>query len=306
MLTFLSTTKAFRGLFQVIQTNAVTSWSTLVPPEQVILFGDDDGTGELCARLGLRHRPDVARNEHGTPLLSDMWVAGQELAATPVVCWSNADVIFTPALLEAARIVDAHPRPALLVGRRTDIGLTERLDFTDPRWLDHVVALADAQGELKPLNWIDYFVFPTGLFRELPAFAIGRPGYDQWLIWHARELGADVVDATAFVTAIHQRHDYSHAGNRRVVFQGPEAQANFAIVDDWRHFHSIANANLVLHADGTLASNRSMQHRLAVPKRHLAHALRFTRPLRQRVLGEQASWRARLRREGRSGQPSAR
>ena len=44
--------------------------------------------------------------------------------------------------------------------------------------------------------------------------------------------------------AVHQRHDYSHVGSRTAVFGGVEAQQNAAIVDDWRHYHSIAYAPL--------------------------------------------------------------
>ena len=134
-------------------------------------------------------------------------------------------------------------------------------------------------------------MFTRGLFTELPPFAIGRPGYDPWLIWRAADLGADVVDATDFVLAVHQRHDYSHVGTRAAVFSGVEAQQNAAIVDDWRHYHSINHARLKLDADGRIVAARGPTTRLARPRRYAAHPLRFTRPLRQRLLGEQATRR---------------
>ena len=96
MLTILSTPKAFTGLFAVIQRNAIESWTKLEPRPEIILFGRDPGTAEICDELGLRHVPDVATNAQGTPLLSDMFITGQALATNPVVCWANADIIFTP------------------------------------------------------------------------------------------------------------------------------------------------------------------------------------------------------------------
>ena len=150
-------------------------------------------------------------------------------------------------------------------------------------------------------------MFTRGLFTELPPFAIGRPGYDPWLIWRAADLGADVIDATDYVLAVHQRHDYSHVGTRAAVFSGVEAQQNAAIVDDWRHYHSIAHARLKLDATGRLVPARGRH----VPpgaspalRRHTS--LRFTRPLRQRLLGEQATRRrtavaVRLNRQGEIG-----
>lgn len=289
-LTILSTPKAFRGHFGVIQRNAIEGWTRLSPRPDIILFGRDEGTAELCAELGLRHVPDVATNAEGTPLLSDMFLRGQELATTPLVCWSNADVIHTDRLVEAARLAAGRERPVYVIGQRTDVDQTTPLPF-DGDWQARLTARAAAEGEVKPVNWIDWFLFTRGLFAELPPFAIGRPGYDPWLIWKAAELGADVIDATSFVPAIHQRHDYSHVGSREATFTGVEAKRNAAIVDDWRHYHSIAYAPLRLEADGTVRPNRTLRHRLARPRTRLAHALRFTRPLRRRMLGEQATWR---------------
>jgi hypothetical protein len=295
VLTILSTPKAFTGIFDVIQRNAITSWTKLEPRPEIILFGRDEGTAELCAELGIRHVPEVALTPEGTPLLSDMFLRGQQLAANDVVCWSNADVIFTSELLHAATLVHEHPRSAYLVGRRTDIEQHDLLDFSAD-WQDQLRARATSEGERKPANWIDYFMFTRGLFVELPPFAIGRPGYDPWLIWRATDLGADVIDATDYVWAIHQRHDYSHVGNRAIAFTGVEAQRNAAIVDDWRHYHSIAYARLKVDASGAVVPARGAFYRIARPRTYLGHALRFLRPFRRWLIGERASVRGRFRR----------
>ena len=140
-------------------------------------------------------------------------------------------------------------------------------------------------------------MFTRGLFADLPPFAIGRPGYDPWLIWRAADLGADVIDATNFLWAIHQRHDYSHVGSRAIAFAGVEAQRNAAIVDDWRHYHSIAYARLKVDATGEVVPARGVFYRIARPRTYAAHALRFTRPFRRWLIGERASRRGRFRRK---------
>lgn len=295
MLTILSTPKAFSGIFEVIQRNAITSWTKLDPRPEIILFGTDDGTRELCTDLGLIHVPVVATTPEGTPLLSDMFLQGQRMAGGAVVCWSNADVIFTSEVLHAADVVRDHGRPAYLVGRRVDIDQLEPLGF-EPGWEDALRSRAAREGERKPANWLDYFMFTKGLFDDLPPFAIGRPGYDPWLIWRAAELGADVIDATEYVRAIHQRHDYSHVGSRSIAFTGVEAQRNAAIIDDWRHYHSLAYARLKLDAAGDLVPARGLFYRIARPRTYLGHALRFTRPIRRWLIGERASLRGRFRR----------
>jgi hypothetical protein len=292
VLTLLSTPKAFRGHNGVIQRNALTAWSHLSPRPEVILFGADEGTAEICAELGFRHVPDVATNDQGTPLVSDMFLQGQALARTPMVCWSNADVIHTDRLVRAAELSVARGGPLYVVGQRTDIDQTSPLEFA-PDWQATIVRRAASHGELKPMNWIDWFLFTRGLFEALPPFAIGRPGYDPWLIWRAADLGAEVVDATRFVPAVHQRHDYAFAGGREAIFTGAEAQANATQVGDWRRYHSIAYATLVLDEEGRFAPARGLRYRVARPRTWLAHQLRFTRRLRRRLLGEQATRRRR-------------
>lgn len=50
MITIFTTAKPFRGHDGVIQRNALESWEFLDPNVQVILFGDDEGTDEKCAK----------------------------------------------------------------------------------------------------------------------------------------------------------------------------------------------------------------------------------------------------------------
>jgi len=82
MLTLLSAPKPFRGHIGVIQTNAITSWLRLSPPCEVVLFGDDEGVADAAQRTGARHVPQVARNQYGTPILSDVFDQGAALAGT--------------------------------------------------------------------------------------------------------------------------------------------------------------------------------------------------------------------------------
>ena len=44
----------------------------------------------------------------------------------------------------------------------------------------------------------------------MPEFAIGRAGWDNWMIYKALKNGWHVIDATPSLMVIHQNHDYSH------------------------------------------------------------------------------------------------
>ena len=55
MLTLFAIPKAFRGEFNQIQRNAITSWTLLEPKPEIILLGDDEGTAEVAKEFGVRH-----------------------------------------------------------------------------------------------------------------------------------------------------------------------------------------------------------------------------------------------------------
>ena len=81
MLTIFGIPKAFEGHFEVIQRNAIQSWTRLSPRCQILLFGDEKGTAEVAAELGVRHIPAVDRNEFGTPLLNSIFAQAEKDAS---------------------------------------------------------------------------------------------------------------------------------------------------------------------------------------------------------------------------------
>ena len=93
MLTLFGTPKPFRGHIGVIQRNALQSWKLLNPDVEIILFGDDEGTAEVCAELGLRHEPHVERHESGMKYLSYMFERTQSIARHDYLCYSNCDIV---------------------------------------------------------------------------------------------------------------------------------------------------------------------------------------------------------------------
>ncbi len=94
-----------------------------------------------------------------------------------------------------------------MAGRRWNVELRERLDF-DVGWEYFVRRLIDDNGVRAAPIWIDYFVFShDSPLLDLPPFAVGRPRWDNWLIFRARSPGIPVVDATPCVDAVHRNHD---------------------------------------------------------------------------------------------------
>ena len=259
MLSLFSIPKPFRDHVETIQRNAIQSWTLLRPRPEIILLGDEEGTAEIAKEFNLRHIPTIARNGYGTPLVSDMFETAQRVASHNLLCYVNADIIlmsdFMPALEQVAR----HRDRFLVVGQRWDLEVTEPLVLgTD--WERRFRNRVAKNGELHPHTGIDYFVFPRGLWGEIPSFAIGRTAWDNWLLYEARCREADLIDATQVVMAVHQEHDYVHLPEgTRSAWKGPEAARNLELCGGYDRVFTIQDANLVLTAQG-LAVSRAPEH----------------------------------------------
>lgn len=228
-LTFFAMPKPFRGHVGCIQRNAIESWTRLQPRPQVLLFADEEGVAEVASELGLQHVPAVRRNQYGTPLMDDMFRSAQQLAAHRTLVYINADIILLEDFSQAISRLDAAGLDQfLLIGRRTDTDIFEPLDFSRPDWRQRLAETVSQTGVLAPRVCKDYFVFPKPLLAEIPPFAVGRSPYDNWFVFHARQQGIPVIDATPVVRAIHQNHDHRHVpgGRGQAYLKGEETKRN--------------------------------------------------------------------------------
>ena len=241
----------------LIQRNALRSWVALGDGVEVILMGDDPGVAEAAAEAGAIHIGEPAKNEFGTPLLD--WAFGEAArrGTGERLCYVNADIILLADFLAAVRRLPTGP--SLGIGQRWNCDITEPIDFAiDGAGL---AAWARANGELDLGRGSDYFVFPRSTDFGIPAFAVGRPGWDNWMMSRTLELKLPLIDMTPTTTVIHQNHDYGHvAAKRGADWEGPEADRNRALAGPIdRYIHSPANATHMLTADG-LRPARSPRH----------------------------------------------
>ncbi len=290
MVTFFSTPKPFRGHIAVIQRNALQSWTRLASGVEVILFGDDEGAAEVAREFGLRHEPQVRHNESGTKYLASFFDRAQEIARHDVLCYVNCDIVLTSDFRQALERVLAGGKQFLMIGQRWDTDVTQLLDFARPDWEERLRRLALQTNCQRPPQWIDYFAFSRGLYQgKILPFVIGRPGWDNWLVWHARASKVAVVDASRVVVAVHQNHDYSyHPEGESGVWHGAEAQRNYQLLGSWRHFGTIESATHVLLPNGM---RRNWRRWVVIGKRASRAALNrawfsflnVTRPLRHRL-----------------------
>lgn len=246
LLTIFTLPKPFRDGDAVRQRNAISSWTRLDPRPRVIVIGDEDGAEAACSDIGAEFLPGVERNEFNTPLLSDAFRIAEQASSAEYLCYINADIVLlSDFTVQVARV--AGGSPFLLVGQRTDIDLEIKIEFGNLDWERKLRSELRSRGSLHGPTGLDYFVYTRGLWGELPPFAIGRTAWDNWLIFRARSLGANVFDASRVLTAVHQNHGYAHAvGGIYGAWKGPEAQRNLALAGGYEHAFTLKDATHLL------------------------------------------------------------
>jgi len=258
-LTIFSAPKPFTNPhIATIQHNAIQSWQCLGGQAAVYLVGEEPGLAEAAAEHGVPLLAAVRRNASGTPLVSSIFdLARQAGSDSPYLAYVNGDILLLPDLLAGLQAIAASlgERPFLLIGQRWDLEVIERLDFSTG-WEARLCQDVRRRGQLHRPAGSDYFVFPRSAFTEMPDFAIGRAGWDNWMIYHARHMGWPVIDGTPAVTIIHQNHDYSHLPGGQPHYNLEESQHNVKLAGGQAHMY------MVLDADQQLKAGQVQRHSL--------------------------------------------
>jgi hypothetical protein len=261
-LTIFTAPKPFTNPhINIIQRNAIQAWK-LLDDTEVILVGDEPGIPETALEFGVRNVKKVERDEKGIPTVRSVMEVGHANSDTPYLCYANADMILMSDLFQATRQVSAQAKDFLLVGQRWDLDLTELLDFS-PGWEARLRLLVETRGKFYSPWGIDYFAFPRHLYSEVPNFTIGRPAWDNWMVYHARQTWGLAVDATRSVMVVHQSHDYSHLPGNKPPYGSEVAKSNLAKAGGRRCVYNILDTNREL-----------ISGKIRRPKLHLARLLR--------------------------------
>jgi len=214
--------------YKTRQENAVGSWMQFGVIPNGIFLCDDKGTKEAAERYGFQYVPDCKRNEWGTPCIDDVFLRSQALSKTQIVCYCNTDVILFGSFIKALERCMQRFDNFLMIGRRFDVNLTEKLDFSNERWEHDLFHQVQSRGKEHTRGALDYFAFRKGLYETIPEFAVGRSAWDNWLVLDAVKRGVDVVDASQVVTPIHQdMPTKKHAPSKNGKVRNPEKQRNW-------------------------------------------------------------------------------
>jgi len=231
--------------------------------------------------------------------VSDLFTQAQQLSVNNLFCYVNSDIILMSDFMQAIqRVVDQKNR-FLLVGHRWNFDFKEALAFK-PDWEEQLRRQVQKCATLAGASAIDFFVFPRDLLGEISPFAIGRPLWDNWMLYRARALSVPLIDATPAVMAVHQNHDYAHHPHGGL-WKGDELLANAKLAGGAAHAFSLFDATHLLTPQ-KLRRAYDFDHlvrRCAIlplwypwrPLRWLQKAVDGSRPLRSRLGLTVSSWR---------------
>lgn len=240
-LTFICCPKPFLPQFKDIQNNAIVSWTKLKSVNKIIICGDDEGVEDYTMELislntnKIEYVKNIEKNSYGTPLVNCLFKLGAD-KSSGYVCYINADIILLQDFDETFQaFINQYPKQKdfLLIGRRWDWHHPIPIDFTKDDWQTVVSEKAKADGEWHAITGIDYFIHSRTTYPTIPAFALGRFIWDNWLVGNAQgKKNVMTVDLTNTVLCIHQNcpwfmnKNLVNTTDKKKALQGPEALIN--------------------------------------------------------------------------------
>lgn len=270
MLTIAAVPKPFLGHIKIIQRNAIQSWLKLKPECEIILFGDDEGVAETAKEFGVLHIPKI-KKEFGVPLLNDVFNLTKKIAKHQLIAYVTADDILMSDFIKGISLVKF---PLfILAGVRCELDIKEPVQFNQPDWEEKLHQRAVREGKIYRKGGTDYFVFPRNLELNLPDFVVGRPGYDNSILYKARFFSVPVIDATQVIRVIHQNHKSIYHS------KGPEAKRNIELAGGLTKLLTLRDADWVLTPEG---SRRPKFPRIILSKLSLFYPWRLLLAVKRR------------------------
>ena len=228
--TLFAIPKDFAGHTGLIQRNAIRSWMRLGSNVNVILLGDAAGIKEVANETGATNIPAISCNEHGTPLINSAFKLALEHSKSDYLTYVNSDIILLKDFQRSIeRIISYGMKQFLAIGRRIDLDISSEFNFDNLHQIETILSNVQQFGRQAPLVCKDFFVFHKSMFNDMPAFAVGRGNWDNWVVHSANRNNTPVVDLSRCATIIHQNHDYAHmknGGRMAAYVTGDEAKQN--------------------------------------------------------------------------------
>ena len=217
-----------------------------------MLVGDEQGVAEAATELGTRHVYGVAVSERGTPRIDDAFARVDEVAAHPLRCFVNADVLLLDDLLPAVDSVRARFDRFLIVGETRDLDVRDAISPGRRRAAPSSGAVRsrrDARAARPPSTTSSSPpASSTRCLRSSSAARASTTGSSG-----ARASAARSSTPPAPSCGVHQRHDYAHVpGGFEEAHFGGEARRNEELAGGGGQIYTIFDASHRLQPGGVV------------------------------------------------------
>ncbi|MBA65882.1 MAG: hypothetical protein CMG55_08795 [Candidatus Marinimicrobia bacterium] len=209
MITIFCTPKNFEGIFDVIQKNAIRSWRKVSSEIEIIIFGDSFGAKEIASEVNGIYYPKIKCSKNGVPFLSDLFDKANKISVNDTLMFINADIIIPKNIFDPIKIIRNQFQNFLSVGSRWDLDVDQSINFEKEDIVKLFWEKANNYSVRSSPAAIDYFIFNKNSIKKIPDFVIGRPGYDNWLLWYARRNLIPLIDLSNEIRVIHQNHHFN-------------------------------------------------------------------------------------------------
>ena len=229
LLTLFTTIKDAK-LRICIHINTFRNWQLLKPFVRPVLVttGQNDS---LYATLALRFGWQVIRASkliHKIPVLRYMYYDIGKAYSSVFYGYANADILFDMNLVNTLRTIETNLfriNTTMIIGQRTNY----HIHVNEAVYTFNDVQTAAQKGKLFQLNAEDYFITTKNGFpwNAVPDYVVGRPGYDNCVVYIGVRDKVSVIDTSKTILAVHQ----SPKGGDFTGFQNKDVGVNWRM---WR------------------------------------------------------------------------
>ncbi|UOD35546.1 hypothetical protein DSN97_04270 [Deferribacteraceae bacterium V6Fe1] len=243
-IAFVAIPKDFSDEFEIIQFNSINSWLDLSVENEVYLLCDNNFK-KYQFPTKVKYIKGLEYTEHNKPCLKSAFELIKNNINANYIVFVNSDIILLDNFSKVAKkIIEEIKEDFLVVGKRININIQNKIDFRDIHWWDKIFNIGKESKEDTELS-IDYFFFHRNFLNDrFPKLSIGGMYWDNWLISKAFRDKLILVDVSKAITALHQNHKYKGNLTVKDIIASDMAKENFRLIGGHLNKKHLGNIKL--------------------------------------------------------------
>jgi hypothetical protein len=235
-----SSPKPRRDDTEAVQISAFRSWRRVFPKARILLFADGATWEDFAREVGFELAGSLPLSSEKGEVIQFPFEKVSKLAGDGLAMYVNSDILLDPSAHATAVSLENLPGPWLASARRCCLSQWVGPELAKENEWKEFYKRARETGVWGEACAMDVFLFRGLSFEAMPPFLIGHRGWDNWMIYNARNQNIPVIDISMTMRAIHCDHDYSYAkgGSAPNLRDGPLEKSNLRLLGgEERLFH---------------------------------------------------------------------